>query len=368
MASLLVTILVGIAVPCVFIGIICNAIVFLCILLTPSLRTRTNAIVVSLALSSFLFLFFVVPFIIDSFLTHTWRYALWYCHLTARLSFMLVGVTVNNIALLGLYRYFCVVQRSKACLRSKQCVFILIFVSWVVPFGLQLLITFTGWTKSLFIPSYGRCILAKNSLKSGRAYDALLLSGLLTPFCIALFSYGRIIFTVKSSARKVRSERGFSEHKSSVDPNVDATCPEGQSTVADPTSMYADDKTEYPVTEPSCSTAPGAIKVPRNGRKRRGRKKRGAISHQEILLTKICAIMFVLFFVCYGPICLLTIAFASTAFPPDAYTSCTIIYWMGSCMNPIVYATMQSDMRLKLLKMIRRLKCRGQRQVHSVDM
>ncbi|XP_041461356.1 G-protein coupled receptor moody-like [Lytechinus variegatus] len=369
MASLLVTVLASIAIPCVLTGIVCNAVVIFCILCTPCLRTRTNAIIISLAFSSFCFLFFVVPFIIDSFLTNTWRYSMWYCHLTARLSFILVGVTVDNIAVLGLYRYFCVVQRSKPALRGKWCIIILISLCWVVPMLLQFVVTFTGWTKSLFIPSYGRCILAKNSVTSGRAYDVLVLTGIITPLLIALFSYGSIIIAVKSSARKVRAKPKASQRESNTDQNEDVTYAEGASTCPDPTILYTDGKSESQVTEPSCSkTAATTSQVARNGRRRRGVKKRGVISHQEIVLTKICAVMFVLFSACYGPIFLLTIAFTSTAFPPDAYTTCTVIYWMGSCINPIVYATLQTEMRSALMKIIPRLTCKGQRQGHSVNM
>ncbi|XP_071487205.1 G-protein coupled receptor 84-like [Diadema antillarum] len=379
MASLLVTVIISVAVPCVLAGVICNAAVALCILLTSSLRSRTNVFIVSLAVSGVLLLTTVVPFQMDSYLTNEWRYSEMYCHVTARLSFICVGVTTNNIAMLGLYRYFCVVHRHNVYLRSRKSVALMILCAWTIPVGLEILKSGMGWTKTRFIPSYGRCIVEQGSSVAKVTYNASVLGGLLITLLIAVYSYARIICTVVTSSRKIQTEHAQSGASAATRTLPNSMAGEHLSTYAEPTSAYSEfshrdretlvDKTDESIMAQTTSTSRSNSSNDTQQRKSRARRKakQVGISRQEVLLSKICALMFFVFFVCYGPIFILTIAFADTLFPPEAYTACTVIYWLGSCINPILYASLQTDMRKKLVEFLGLSRCLSLGQIHSVD-
>ncbi|XP_038058910.1 allatostatin-A receptor-like [Patiria miniata] len=326
MASALVIVLVVLVVPFFILGVLGNIGVLLCVVFTPSLRTRANAIIVSLTTSCLAFLVTVVPFTLDSFIHTDWRFAVWYCHATAYLSFAFIGITVFNIAALSLYRYFCVVHPTRMLLRSKANLILLIAISWLVPLTTQTLISSFHIARTEYIPMYARCVFVKVGEHS-TLYNILVLGGFLPTLGLTLYSYAGIYVTVRLSARRLRQQAEISSR-----PNlrVEATENEGLSAGAGSTNS-----TQHPVVRNTRRTS----KAPRGP------------NRDKHCLTKICVVVFVLFMVCYGPIVTLTAIYAHDDFPAAAYMICTVVYWLGSCLHPLVYAILQPQIRRSFLRL-----------------
>ncbi|XP_033635981.1 G-protein coupled receptor 84-like [Asterias rubens] len=337
MASTLITVLVAVCVPFFIVGIVGNIGVILCIFVTPSLRTRTNAIIISLATSCLAFLLMVVPFTVDSFLHSSWRVALWYCHTTAYLAFGFIGITVCNIAALSVYRYFCVVHPTKLFLRSIPNVVFLIVLSWLIPILTQTSLATFQIAHTEFNPLYARCVVIKKG--SPIVYNGLVFGGFLSTLAITLFSYAGIYRHVRKSTNRLRKQAQIGAQRSSH-PDVQT----GQ-------MINTDAETD------GTSSTPNAVRTPDHSRARDKRPTSSGATNrhtkEQNYLTKICVVVFALFMVCYGPIVILSAVYAKDDFPADAYTVCTMIYWLGSCLHPLVYATLQPQMQKSVLRFLR---------------
>ncbi|XP_022094741.1 allatostatin-A receptor-like [Acanthaster planci] len=324
MASALVTTLVVIAVPFFVLGVLGNVGVVFSVVMTPSLRTRANAIIVSLTTSCLAFLITVVPFTLDSFIHSDWRFALWYCHATAYLAFGFIGITVFNIAALSLYRYFCVVHPTRMFLRSVTNLVMLISLAWFIPLATQIVISVCHIAHTKYVPAYGRCVLIKSG-KDSALYNILVLGGFLPTLGLTLYSYAGIYIRVRASARRLRQQAGRNSR-----PNLQL---EEVNTEGLPAGRRQSTNTKQ-------NRMPSSN---RNSRANRG--------HQSNL-TQICVVVFALFMVCYGPIVTLTAVYARDNFPAQAYMICTVVYWLGSCLHPLVYAILQPKIRRFFLRLI----------------
>ena len=326
MASTLVTVLVAICVPFVILGLIGNIGVILCILLTPSLRTRANAIIVSLTFSCLAFILMVVPFTMDSFLHSSWRFAILYCHATAYLSFGFIGITVCNIAVLSLYRYFCVVHPMKLFLRSTPSLVIMVATSWFIPITLQTSLAVFQIAHTEYVIEYARCVVVKTG--NPAVYNGVVFGGFLPTLGLTLFSYAGIYLHVWKSARRLKMQAIAGAMRCSqpdVGVNNDAHHIEELPAQRRHHQRY---------------NSSGAL-VSRHGPTR-----------EQQYLTKICVVVFVLFMACYGPIIILSAIYAQDNFPADAYKICTVIYWLGSCLHPLVYAILQPQMQRSFLRFV----------------
>ncbi|XP_070570810.1 trace amine-associated receptor 7g-like [Ptychodera flava] len=124
-----------IAVCVILVGYAGNLLMITSILAFRHLRTRANALLLSLAVADLLFLVTVAPFFLVSYISGSWPYHHGYCVITANLSFIFTGVSLCHLTAIPMFRFFsvvCPMCPAKEFLRNRSSVSFMIAISYLL--------------------------------------------------------------------------------------------------------------------------------------------------------------------------------------------------------------------------------------------
>ncbi|XP_070567291.1 protein trapped in endoderm-1-like [Ptychodera flava] len=288
MAATIGNILAAFAICILLVGYVGNMLMIVAILAFNHLRTRSNALLLSLAASNLLFLVTVVPFFVVTYISDDWPYNHDYCVITANLSFILIGVSLFHMTAISMFRYFSIVFPSKKILRNKTSVFFMIVLSWAVPVVMPLATAVAHWASASYSPLYSGCVLMKN--ENPKLFNFMVICGFGLPCACTIAAYVRIYFAIKKFSQRVHLQSNQF---------VQAAEPE-------------------------------------NGNNDRS---------VEVHLSKFCGLIFIFFLILYGPFALLNLIDSDGSYPKEAYMICTTLFWASSSINPILYGLMSSHVR-----------------------
>ncbi|KAJ8024607.1 Beta-1 adrenergic receptor [Holothuria leucospilota] len=306
----------------IFIGIPSNIALIFAVALSPKIRNLNNFIVANISFSGLVQLVTVIPWQLPSIISGTWPFKPWFCKGTFLISFITVDALVNNMAILAIYRYFVVVRRRNYFLRKKRVVMTMVFIGWLIAITIPSVLMLVFFETS-FIPEYGRCTQDQNDIKTAILYKFMTAAGILKGFVPLLFAYVRIFWEVRKHSMAVKSE-GFDSQ------------PSGRLGSQSHAQARGTNSGGQDISRPRLLT------------------------QREVTITFICALNFLLFIICYGPIIIATAIFdgKGEGVPGDLQKMCTLMYWIGNTLNPVSYAIIHKDTRTALFAFIRKTLCR----------
>ncbi|OWK55477.1 Histamine H2 receptor [Lonchura striata] len=203
-----------------------NIIVCLAVTLDRRLRSLTNCIIVSLAITDLLLGLLVLPFSALYELTKEWPFGSVLCNIYTSLDVMLCTASILNLLMISLDRYFAVTTP----LRYRQVVTpsrvaVGLAVIWTVSLMVSFLPIHLGWnTNGTAVQNTGPTCSKECTLAVNLVYG--LVDGLLTfyiPLGIMCITYYRILKIAREQAKRINHTWGnaptppmVKEHKATV--------------------------------------------------------------------------------------------------------------------------------------------------------
>ncbi|XP_053846830.1 histamine H2 receptor isoform X1 [Vidua macroura] len=203
-----------------------NIIVCLAVTLDRRLRSLTNCIIVSLAITDLLLGLLVLPFSAFYELTKEWPFGSVLCNIYTSLDVMLCTASILNLLMISLDRYFAVTTP----LRYRQVVTpsrvaVGLAVIWTVSLMVSFLPIHLGWnTNGTAVQNTGPTCSKECTLAVNLVYG--LVDGLLTfyiPLGIMCITYYRILKIARGQAKRINHTWGnapmppmVKEHKATV--------------------------------------------------------------------------------------------------------------------------------------------------------
>ena len=184
-------------------GTVGNLMTCLIFIQNKALRTRTNYLVVSLAVADVLQSLNII-FMITSLLSGGWLFGQTVCQLSgwANLSFIITSIV--SIALIGVNRYFKVVKTTSKNIFTKKSTIIMIVCSWICP-GLYALGPVFGWASYHYQPGKLMCAF---QFSDSTSFTLITMSlAVLFPFSTITFTTYKIIQHVKQNNKKVANSQ-----------------------------------------------------------------------------------------------------------------------------------------------------------------
>lgn len=309
------------------IGVPTNLGLLAAILFSPKLHNLNNFIIANITASGLFQLVAVIPWQFSSIITGVWPFPLWFCHCTFLFALFTVDALVNNMVVLAIYRYFVVVRRQNYFLKTKRVVVTMVVIAWSISI-LSSLILILGFSKTEFVPRYGRCIQQQTDVQTAKVYKLVTVGGISKGLIPIIFVYVRIFYEVRKKSlvtahttNDTRVGRGMAE-----------------------------------------TAAQGGYKRPATA----GSLRYRSLTQREVTITLVCVVNFLLFSCCYGPIVTVLALYDSKGMPVpgNLHKVCTLMYWIGNTLNPLAYAVLQKETRDVLLGYLRIL-CKGRNACHQ---
>ncbi|XP_009089919.2 histamine H2 receptor [Serinus canaria] len=203
-----------------------NIIVCLAVTLDRRLRSLTNRIIVSLAITDLLLGLLVLPFSAFYELTKEWPFGSILCNIYTSLDVMLCTASILNLLMISLDRYFAVTTPLRYCqVVTPSRVAMGLAVIWTVSLMVSFLPIHLGWnTKGTAVQNTGPTCSKECTLAVNLVYG--LVDSLLTfyiPLVIMCITYYRILRIAREQAKRINHTWGnapvppmVKEHKATV--------------------------------------------------------------------------------------------------------------------------------------------------------
>ncbi|CAH1787243.1 unnamed protein product [Owenia fusiformis] len=280
----------AITIPIAVIGSIGNIITIIAIATTPKLRNIHTIFIMNLCASDVLLCTVSIPlFNISHFATGWIQTNLMVCRISLYLFYCNGGATIMALLLIAVDRNITTVYpQSHTSVFTKKHIKIMLVAAWsFCPLLLLLPLTNT-WGRFDYDPSIGLCVMIREpGFSFNKFFFAFIFLSTMT--CI-IGCYLQIFVIVRRSKQRLYGQRGMHQ------PTVTST----------------------------------------------------AVKHykqQEMKLTKMMVIIFCIFVICYAPQTISHLAGGSAIKIPALRMIGGAMLWLSSCLNPFVYAIMNTELR-----------------------
>ena len=184
-------------------GTVGNLMTCLIFIQNKALRTRTNYLVVSLAVADVLQSLNMI-FIITTLLSGGWLFGQTVCQLSGWANFSFISTSLVSVALIGINRYFKVVRTKSKNIFTKKSTIIMIVCSWIFP-GLYALGPVFGWSSYQYQPGKMMCAF---QFSDSASFTLITMSfAVLFPFSSISFTTYKIVQHVKQNNKKVANSQ-----------------------------------------------------------------------------------------------------------------------------------------------------------------
>jgi hypothetical protein len=292
---------------CILFGIIGDSLIVIVILRKKVLRNNlTNIFIVSLQLNDLINICFNQFLVGYAYIVMGWPFHPYFCKLFVYTSIICTGSLIWHHALISIHRYLVVVcNQTTSYMGMSPKVYVLssLIVARLIP-TLVCLPAFINGEMAVYSAAAVRCILAP--LVSGVQSLLIVVINMMIPCLIIIFCFARIFFTVHNVSKTVRKRAN-----SSV-----------------PSSHSSSFHQQHPQAKKKSSLI----------------DKNSSI-HREIQITKMFAIIFVVFLFGYLPYGIIRGADKRNNLHPDIYVLLTVFFIISISVSPIIYGLMNTQVR-----------------------
>lgn len=278
------------------VGVVGNFVTILALIKCPKLRGHaTTAFILSLCVSDLIFCTLNLPLTAARFVYEAWIFGDILCKLFPVFFYGNVAVSVLNMVAITLNRYVLIsYHQYYSRFYSKSSIWIQLISIWSVAFLLMLPPLVGVWGKlGLHPPTFSCTILDKDG-KSPKKFVFLL--GFFLPCIVIIIAYSCIYYSVRKSRKKISAHQ--------------------------------------PIT----------------GRRNTRRDK------DDSRLTKLMAIIFGCFLLCFLPLMLVNVFDGNDIKYPILHVMSSIFAWASSVVNPFIYAASNKQYRSAYTKLFKKVK------------
>ena len=323
-------------------SVISNALVILVVGFTPSLRTATNLILVSLSMADLQFGALYLPMRLSAMFEAPWTKVILYCQIEHGFLLLNQSASMLNVTLMALDRYASlyypfVYQRLT---EKKWLKALMIGAIWFV-------CIFYAFSPALGI---GSSNLKGNRQKTGTCgFHESMDDKYLFFSTIFIFLASLVVVTwlhIKTFMLARRHMINIAAH------NINTNCI-GAEEIERPTQVteaWTDDPSFIATSYNSASDHDGV---------KRKQKKRNQLLAMEIKALKVIATVIIFLYICWLPIILVRIIYATCKFSCDILTFqrvAIVINFANSFLNPVIYFSRYSGYREALKRLFKRFK------------
>ncbi|GFS93320.1 protein trapped in endoderm-1 [Trichonephila clavipes] len=276
-------------------GVFGNLVTILALSKCIKLRNATTAFVISLCTADLLFCMINLPPTASRYIHHNWVLGDTLCRLfpfffygnVAASLLSMTAITINRYVLINHYKYYDkIYQRKYIALMIAFC--------WIFSFSLLTPTLAGAWGEfGYHSPSFSCTILRKDG-KSPKKF--LFVLGFLLPCLIIVISYSCIFYRVHKSRKNVEAH------------------------------------------SPTPAKTPGGVSSPAPLMRQVSQRQ------DEIRLTRMMLIIFCSFLLCFLPLMIVNVLEEKIRMP-TVHVMASVLAWMSSCINPIIYAAMNRQYR-----------------------
>ncbi|CAH1103561.1 unnamed protein product [Psylliodes chrysocephalus] len=279
------------------VGVIGNLVTVIALIRCPKLRVHaTTAFVLSLCISDLIFCLINLPLTAARYIYQAWIFGDALCKLFPVLFYGNVAVSVLNMVAITLNRYVLIsCQQYYNFLYSKISIWIQLVFIWGIAFLLMMPPLLGIWGTLGLNPSTFSCTILRKNDKSPK--KMIFLIGFILPCVVIILAYSCIYYSVRKSRKKLKSHREMAEKK-------------------------------------TCS-----------------RRER-----DDSRLTKLMALIFLCFLICFLPLMLCNVLDDIDIKYPTLHVLASIAAWASSVINPFIYAASNRQYRSAYSKLFRMVK------------
>jgi hypothetical protein len=272
-------------------GISGNLITIVALSQCAKLRNATTAFVISLCTADLLFCALNLPPTASRYIHHSWVLGDTLCKLfpfffygnVAASLLSMTAITINRYILINHYKFYDKIYQ-------KKYIALMIAFCWIFSFSLLGPTLFGAWGEFGYRAQSFSCTILKKAGRSPKKF--LFVLGFLLPCIIIVVSYSCIFYRVHKSRK-----------------TVEAHSPNGKS-----------------------ATSPAPL------------VRQLSCRQDEIRLTRMMLIIFCSFIVCFLPLMIVNVL-EDKITSPIVHVMASVLAWMSSCINPVIYAAMNRQYR-----------------------
>ncbi|XP_067684368.1 G-protein coupled receptor moody-like [Haliotis asinina] len=262
-----------------------NIMAILAVKITRKLQTVSNMFVVNLSVCDLMFVLFVLPFNIYTYIADGWYIDTNLCKFVGILGYTLTGTTIITITLIAWNRYKMVTDLAGyKTIFVHSNITIMLMLAWILPLlGLTPAIV-GAWGQFGYVPMLVTCnLILDHDSQSFKLF--LLIMRAVIPSVLITFFYVRIYSTTRASHRRI--------------------------------------------VRPSILNSVLDLHNQRN----------------EMHLTRMMIAIFIVFALSYFPCTVSSIIDWNTVLSKQFHMFCSITVYVGSAINPLIYGLMNSQFR-----------------------
>lgn len=299
-----------IGVPVIIFGCIGNFMTLLTLFKTPVLQTPANVFLMSLALSDILQCTVTIPIQLTVYLCQSWPFSDTFCRVYLFLNLTFVGATMWCVAATALGRHFKIIYSTLYAkfFNRRRKAFAIVGICWTIPVVVLLPTLFGVWGE--FECKEGNVSCALKQLEDsqfGLFGTLFIVSSLIIPLGIILYSYLRIYCVVMSNHRRVHAMKQVHTRISHIH---------------------------------------------QKGAAQKSNSKNQE-HREDIHFTKTMMCIFTICMICYFPY--LTVSLIHPFFGVNVNAShiASMCVWVSASLNPVVYVLRNRRFRAAFVKMLR---------------
>lgn len=294
------------AVLFIIFGILGNLLTILALCRCAKLRNATTAFVISLCTADLLFCTFNLPLTASRYIHQSWLLGETMCTLFPFFFYGNVAVSLMSMTAITINRYILINHhRIYDKIYSKRHIALMIAFCWLFSFSMLLPTLTKTWGQFGLHDETFSCTILKLEGKSPKKF--LFVFGFLLPCIVIIVSYSCIFYKVRQSRKNIAAHS--------------------------PTS---------PTQAPLC--------------------RQVSQRADEIRLTKLMMIVFFSFLICFLPLMIVNVFDNKFRFPV-MHVLASVLAWMSSCINPVIYAVLNRQYRQAYV----RLFCPHERNASTIS-
>ncbi|XP_077867090.1 trace amine-associated receptor 1-like [Saccoglossus kowalevskii] len=180
-----------------------NGLVVLIVILNKKMKTRTNLLIISLAIADIGLAAIAMPFSLITVLRGDWLFSKELCYFNAFTNALFFIASLHGLMYISIFKYFCILRPLKRIVTKKKTILMIVGI-WATAVVCAIG-PFFSWTTNEYKPGATQCGPAyPESVKQKTHAVFVATTGYVIPLSTMAFCYGRMFFAIHAHAKRMK--------------------------------------------------------------------------------------------------------------------------------------------------------------------